>query len=573
MGKQSKVSDNHATLPEFNRLPAMKNNAAIIALAGGLLIGAAVAAGLWFVGYGTNGEPKALDANSDATSVARETSAPDGGGIGQANTDRRVLYLHDPMVPGTKFDKPGKSPFMDMQLVPVYADQVGDEGDVSISSRTVQNLGIRTVEVTQGNTDVGFNAVGAVSIDERTITTVESRVHGYIERLFVRAQYDDVTRGQPLAEIYAPDWLAAEEEFLALKSSALPGAEELAQAARQRLLLLGISEKQIETIAREGKANPRVTLFAPKSGVVWELGTREGQAVSPGMTLFRLASLETVWVNAEVPETQATVVTRGIAVEGRTAAMPDKVFKGQVAALLPDIDQTTRTLRARIVLANPGRALQPGMFAKLNFLSGGRQAVMVPSEAVIYTGTRDLVIVAEGEGKFRPADVQIGRASGEMTEIRSGLSAGQKVVASGQFLIDSEASLKGVLARLNDSTAGASATGSPAPTSQASASKVHRGRGRVLSIEGGNKVLIEHGAIPDAHVGATVTRFWAPKAGLPSNVEVGDTVSFEFIANNAGEFDLTAITPETPVPTKADHTGVTATRVADALRAAGRRQP
>ena len=552
----------------------MKSKTAIIALAGGLLIGAAVAGGLWFVGYRTNNEPKTLDANSDATAIARETRVPDGDGKGEAKTDRRVLYWHDPMVPGTKFDKPGKSPFMDMQLVPVYADQIGDEGNVSINSRTVQNLGIRTVEVTQGNTDGGFSAVGAVSIDERTITTVQSRVNGYIERLYVRAQYDDVTRGQPLAEIYAPDWLAAEEEYLALKGSALPGVEELAQAARQRLLLLGISEKQIEIISREGKANPRVTLFAPKSGVVWELGTREGQAVSPGMTLFKLASLETVWVNAEVPETQATMVTRGVAVEGRTAAMSDKVFKGQVAALLPDINQTTRTIKARIILANPGRALQPGMFAKLTFLGGGRQAVMVPSEAVIYTGTRNLVIVAEGNGKFRPVDVETGRGSGEMTEIRKGLSTGQKVVASGQFLIDSEASLKGVLTRLNDSTADASAAGSVAQASpESAAGKTHRGRGKVLSVEGGNKIVIEHDPIPSAHLGAMATRFWAPKAGVPSNVEVGDTVSFEFNANKAGEFDLTAITPEALEPTKADNTRVTAPQLAAALRTTEANKP
>jgi len=279
---------------------------------------------------------------------------------------------------------------------------------------------------------------------------VQSRVSGYIEKLYVRAQYDVVTKGQQLVEIYAPDWLSAEEEYLALKQSNQPGAELIAQAARERLKLLGIAEDQIRAIERDGKPNPRVTLDAPDSGVVWELGTRDGMAVSPGMTLFKLASLRTVWVNAEIPEMQAELAKPGVPVQARVAAIPEKVFKGQIAMLLPDVSPTTRTIKARIVLSNPTGDLKPGMFATITLGSREQTALLVPTEAVISTGTRNVVIVADDQGKFHPVDVARGRESGDMTEIRKGVQKGQRVVVSGQFLIDSEASLRGAYNRMQN---------------------------------------------------------------------------------------------------------------------------
>jgi Cu(I)/Ag(I) efflux system membrane fusion protein len=427
----------------------MRRNVLPLIVGAGALLGAGLGGGYWLA---MNRAHKDTSGSSvaQAEAVASASSSPAAAGDKtDPKTGRKVLYWHDPMVPGPRFDKPGKSPYMDMQLVPMYADEAADDGKVSISPRTLQNLGMRTAEVKPGTIDMGFSTVGAVSIDERGITTVQSRVNGYIEKLYVRAQYDAVPQGQRLVEIYAPDWLSAEEEYLALKRSGQPGADMLADAARERLKLLGISEEQIQAIEREGKANPRVTLHAPAAGLVWELGAREGMAVSPGMTLFKLAPVGTVWVNAEVPETQAALIRPGVEVEGRAAAFPDTVFKGKVAALLPDVNATTRTIKARIVLANPGGLLKPGMFARLEFGGHDVEALMVPTEAVIYTGKRNVVIVAEGDSKFRPVEVEVGRDSGEMTEIRKGLEAGQRVVVSGQFLIDSEASLKTTVERMN----------------------------------------------------------------------------------------------------------------------------
>ena len=304
------------------------------------------------------------------------------------------------MVPGPKFDKPGKSPFMNMQLVPVYADESAGQGKVTISSRTVQNLGIRVVDVTEGRMETGFTATGAVSVDERSLIAVQTRVNGYIEKLYVRAQYDAVARGQPLAEIYSPEWLSAQEEYLALKRSTQPGTELLTQAARQRLALLGVSDAQIQRIEQSGQPAPRVMLYAPEGGIVWELGVREGMAVNPGIVLFRLAALGSVWVNAEVPEAEAALVRLGAAVTARATAFPDTAYKGTVAALLPDVNATTRTIKARIVLANPGGRLKPGMFVKVELGTTAKPALMVPTEAVIHTGRRSVVILAEDGGKF-----------------------------------------------------------------------------------------------------------------------------------------------------------------------------
>ena len=208
-------------------------------------------------------------------------------------------------------------------------------------------------------------------------------------------------------------------------------------------------EAEIARVERDGKPSARVTVTAPESGIVWEIGARDGMAVMPGTTLFKLAGLGTVWVTADVPEAQAGLVRVGAPVEARAAAYPDRVFKGTVGALLPEVNARdangARAHRAR----QSRRALKPGMFATVAFGgAGGEIGVLVPAEAVIRTGKRNVVIVDAGEGRFAPVDVEVGRESGDLAEIRKGLDAGQRVVVSGQFLVDSEASLKGALARI-----------------------------------------------------------------------------------------------------------------------------
>jgi Cu(I)/Ag(I) efflux system membrane fusion protein len=372
-----------------------------------------------------------------------------------AKTGKKVLYWHDPMAPGQKFDKPGKSPFMDMQLVPVYADSGGDEAAVAISPRMQQNLGVRTAEVKSGSLTSTVEAVGSIAYNERDIAVVQARSNGFLERLYVRAPLDPVRKGQPLAELYVPDWVAAQEEYLSAKrisaqsdSKSLAG---LADAARQRMRLAGMSDAQIAAVEAGGKVQARFIITAPIAGVIGELTAREGMTVMAGAPLFRINGLSTVWVNAEVPEVSAAQVRPGNPVEARTPAVSGAVFKGKVSAILPEVNPATRTIKARIELANPGGQLVPGMFATVSFAPAARKDVLlVPSEAVIQTGKRSVVVVAQGDGRFAPVDVEVGLDRNGQTEIRKGLQAGQKVVVSGQFLVDSEANLKGSTTRMGD---------------------------------------------------------------------------------------------------------------------------
>ena len=367
-------------------------------------------------------------------------------------TGASVLYYHDPMTPGTKFDKPGKSPFMDMMLVPVYADGGSDQGSITVSARVQQNLGVRTAEVVEASLSPQLSAVGSIAFNERDQAVVQARATGYVERLHVRATLDAVAKDQPLVDLFVPDWVSAQEEFLSVKRMQGKDLVALVDGARQRMRLLGMSDAQIGRVESSGKAQTRITITAPIAGVVTELLVREGMSVAVGATLFRINGLASVWANAEVPESQAAVLRVGAKMQATSPAVPGVTFDGKVQALLPDVNPATRTLKARVELANPKARLVPGMSVSMQFTNTrADKALLVPSEAVIMTGRRNVVMLAEGNGKFRSVEVEAGVESGGQTEIKQGLQLGQRVVVSAQFLVDSEASLKGVEARLNGS--------------------------------------------------------------------------------------------------------------------------
>lgn len=447
--------------------------------------------------------------------------------------DKKPLYWHDPMVPGQRFDKPGKSPFMDMQLVPVYADG-DDAGKVAVSPRMQQSLGLRTGPVIRGSLGAPMSAVGSVAYNERDVALVQARSGGFVERLHVRAPLDAVRQGQPLVALFVPDWIAAQEEYLAARR--IPGAatDGLASAAKQRMLLAGMDSALVRLVETSGKVHARTTIHAPEAGVVTELLVREGMTVATGTTLFKINGVASVWVNAEVPEAAAALVRPGAAVEARTPALAGRVFSGKVSALLPQVDPTTRTLKARIELANPGGELIPGMFANLTFKpSAGAEVLLVPSEAVIKTGRRSVVMVALGGGRFSPVEVETGAESNDQTEIRKGLEAGQNVVLSGQFLIDSEASLRGAAPRMSEKAAPTAAT------------PVHRAVGKLEQIDK-DEITISHGPVPSLQWDAMTMGFKPPAGGMAAGVAVGDTVSFEFTQDKDGAFTITTIAPAKP---------------------------
>jgi membrane fusion protein, copper/silver efflux system len=367
-----------------------------------------------------------------------------------SGTDKKPLYWFDPMRPQEHFDKPGKSPFMDMQLVAKYPEEAtgsaAPSGSIAIDPRVVQSLGLRLSAVERGNFARAVDTVGVVAVDEHRIEAIEVRQPGWVEVLDVRAVGDPVRRGQRLAGVYAPDLLATQQELLIARKSE---DAQLIEAARQRLALFGLSATQIAHIEKTGQAERRVDYYAPFDGYVMDLGARQGAAVTPGTVLFQLAALDSVWINAEVPETQAAWIQPGDAAMAELPARPGERFQGRIDYLYPELTQATRTLKVRIVVKNLGNHLRPGMFAGVHLRGTTQDQVLtIPTEAVIKTGTRNVVIVADDGAHFRPALVRVGAEHGGRSEILEGLDAGQNVVASGQFLIDSEASLRGAFENL-----------------------------------------------------------------------------------------------------------------------------
>ena len=529
-------------------------------LALGLLLGTGY--GLYALGLKRGGQVTAIPAptSSGVSPAAPATTAPAPQGLAEGEdatrrhiaaglkagdtdpvTGSEILYYHDPMVPASKFDKPAKSPFMDMMLVPVYAQSNADQGKVTVSPRVQQNLGVRTASVTEGTLSPQVSAVGSIAFNERDQAIVQARATGYVERLHVRATLDRVSKGQPMVDLYVPDWVAAQEEFLAIKRMQGNELAPLVEGARQRMRQAGMSEEQIRLVETSGKTQARITLFAPIGGVVAELLARDGMTVMPGATLFRINGLSTVWANAEVPESQAALVRPGAKVQARSPAAPGTTFDGKVQAILPEVNPTTRTLKARLELANPRGRLAPGMFVSMQFMDmRADKVLLVPTEAVIQTGKRTVVMLAEENGRFRPIDIEAGIESGGQTEIKRGLQVGQRVVVSSQFLIDSEASLKGVESRLNDT---------PKPTAANTAPR-YEGEAKIESV-GKDAITLAHGPIPALKWGPMTMDFKMPQPkDLPRNMEAGDRVSFEFYMDAEGLPQLTRVSPAaSPVTT------------------------
>ena len=361
---------------------------------------------------------------------------------------RKILYYYDPMFPNQKFDKPGKSPFMDMQLEPKYADEGGAASGaaqgVSIDASAMQNLGIRVVEAKMGSLAATLNVTGTIDFNQRDVAIVQARSGGFVSRGYARAPGDVIRAGAPIADVQLPEWGSAQTEFLSVKRLGRP---ELTAAARQRLRLLGMSDGLISSVERSGRTNGTVTITSPISGVIQTLDARQGVTLGTGQTIAQVTGIGTVWLNAAVPEAQAGLVRIGQGASATLTAFPGETFGGRIIAILPTAQADSRTLTVRIELANRGGRLRPGMFASVALGGDTAPALLVPSEAVIRTGTRTIVMLAMGDGRYHPAEVRAGREGGGQTEILEGLAVGEKVVASGQFLLDSEASLTGIAVR------------------------------------------------------------------------------------------------------------------------------
>ncbi len=449
-----------------------------------------------------------------------------GGGdatVPAAAGEREVLYWYDPMVPAQKFDKPGKSPFMDMQLVPRYADEgAGGAAGVRIDPALVQNLGVRFATVRSGTLDGDLTASAVIDYNERDVAVVQARAAGFVQRVYGRAPGDVIAAGAPLADLLIPDWGGAQLEYLAVRRT---DDAALIAAARQRLLLLGMPESLISAVERSGRPRTTVTITSPIGGAIKTLGVRAGMSVPAGLTLAEINGLSTVWLNAAVPEALAGQLRVGRSVDVSLAAFPGERQSGRLTALLPEVAGDSRTLTARVELRNPGGRLRPGMYGQITFGGSSTPALLVPSEAVIRTGQRTLVMLAAEGGRYQPAEVRVGREAGGQTEILAGLRDGERVVASGQFLFDSEASLSGVEARsLEQARARTGAANSARLTATA---PTYRASGRVQAIEG-RSITLAHGPVPALEWPAMTMTFAVPEAVPLAGLSVGSQVDFTF---------------------------------------------
>ncbi|MGZ7456396.1 efflux RND transporter periplasmic adaptor subunit [Pseudomonas sp. Ma2-10] len=463
------------------------------ALLVGLSLVVGVAGGYWFAQQGM----------SEVPGEAPEQSLP-------SLDERKVLYWYDPMSPQQKFDKPGKSPFMDMQLVPRYADTKGDSAAVRIDPSLTQNLGVRLATVSRGVFASSLEVVGVLAFNERDVAVIQARTAGFVERVYARAPGDVIKANAAMADILVPEWAAAQEEFLALKRS---GDAGLLAAARQRLRLTGMPAASIAQVERSGKVQPIQTLTSPIGGVLQALNVREGMTVAAGETLARVNGLSTVWLALAVPETESGSILMGQAAEARLPAFPGVVLKGVVSAILPETNPDSRTLRVRVELPNPDGRLRPGLTAQVRLnRSTGQSVLWVPSEAVIRTGRRALVMLAEDAGRYRPVEVQLGQESDGKTAILKGLEEGQKVVTSGQFLLDSEASLKGIVARSEEVS----------PPSEA-ASSFHEADGQIVEIND-KEVRLAHGPFKTLGMPGMTMAFPLASPALMQGLKTGDKV-------------------------------------------------
>lgn len=387
----------------------------------------------------------ALVAGGAGYGIARWTAARSVAPSAPAKPSRRIIYWYDPMIPAEHHDKPGLSS-MGMQTIPRYADDGGAGGvagspGVSVDPAAAQSLGVRTALVERTPLGDDATVTGTIDFDERDLAIVQTRAAGFVQRTYARAPGDLVRAGAPLADVLVPEWGGAETEYLAVKRT---GDAALTAAARARLRLLGIPDGTIAEMDRAGRPRIVYAVTAPIGGVIQTLDVRPGMSLASGATLARITGLATVWLNAAVPEAMAGQLRPGQRVRAELAAFPGESVRGRVLAILPTAQADSRTLTLRVALPNPGGRLRPGMFATVHLGGAASSALTVPSEALIRTGTRTIVMLAQPNGRYQPVEVRPGREAGGRIEVLAGLSEGQKVVASGQFLLDSEASLSGI---------------------------------------------------------------------------------------------------------------------------------
>ncbi len=436
--------------------------------------------------------------------------------------EKKILYWMAPMDPNYRRDEPGKSP-MGMDLIPVY-DDGGSSSDgtsgptVKISPAVENNLGVRTAKVESGKLWRKIDTVGYVVFDESRVSHIHLRVDGWIEKLAISVEGERVKKGQRLFDVYSPKLVNSMEEYVQALRSA---NQRLIRASHEKLVSLGVSERQVSQLKKNNNIPRTISIYASQDGIVTMMMVREGMYVKPSTQVMTLADLSSVWVIAEVFESQSTFVKEGQQADVELSFTPGKSWEGIVEYVYPSLDEKNRTLRVRLRFDNPGEVLKPNMYANVSIYGGARENVLsIPREAVIRSGKNERAIISVGEGRYMQREIVTGIESGDWIEVISGLDEGENIVTSAQFLIDSEASMKASLQRMSKSSQA---------KSEMQSQQVTTGKGKI------NSVMQDHGMINLDH--EAIDELGWPEMTMDFNTQQG--VSLQGLAEgDEVEFDL-----------------------------------
>jgi Cu(I)/Ag(I) efflux system membrane fusion protein len=501
-----------------------------------LIAAAALAAGYWL---GMRSHP------------APEAALP-AAGPSAAKAERKPLYYRNPMgLPDTS-PVPKKDP-MGMDYIPVYEGEEppAKAGTVKISLDKVQLLGVRTEPAAERELRRAVQAVGTIQANERLLYKVTPRFEGWIERLRVNTTGQPVRRGEALMDVYSPELVAAQEEYLialrGIEQTGEPVMQRMAEGVLRRLRNWGIAESELETLRKEGSARQLLTYRSPAAGVVLQKPSVQGMRFVPGETLYEIADLSSVWLVAEVFERDLGLVKLGQPAKLRILAYPEREFTGKVVFISPTLEADTRTARVRVELANAGGLLKPAMYGAVDLVGGHARgkALAVPDSAVLDSGTRQVVLVQRGEGLFEPRSVKLGMRADGYVEVLDGVAAGESVVVRANFLIDAESNLKAAL----ETFGGHGGHGAAPKPEGAKAAQAHRGRGTVESLDPqAGSIEINHGPIATLKWPAMTMEFKVRDKAQLAGLAKGQVVEFELSDENV-------IERIAPAPAHAGHGG------------------
>jgi membrane fusion protein, copper/silver efflux system len=533
-----------------------------------LLVAAGVGGGYWW------------GQRSERTEAA---SAAAGQPAGATKNERRILYYRNPMgLPDTS-PVPKKDP-MGMDYVPVYEGEPPAENtpvnQVAISVDKVQKLGVRSEPASMRALDSAVRVSGRVEVDERRVYSITPKFEGWVERLLVNATGQAVSRGQPLLEVYSPELVSAQREYAIAAegvrelanagSEAQASMQRLAESSLVRLRNWDISDEQLQRLRASGEFRRTLTFRSPVSGIVMEKKALQGMRFMPGDALYQIADLSSVWVIADIYERDIGNVRRGAKATLAFAAYPGETFQGAITYVYPTLTPETRTVPVRIELANPRQRIKPNMFAQVEIATAEQgKLLVIPASAVIDSGERQVVLVELGEGKFQPRPVRLGARSSDYVQVLEGVSEGERVVVSANFLIDAESNLKAAISSFGHGDQGAAGTGA-APGPDASVrgtggSVGHSGNGTVEAIDPkSGTVSLAHGPIGTLKWPAMTMDFQVANRGLLQGMTPGTSVTFEFVERKPGEYVITKLAPARAASASAPPAGTRSTPPASA---------